>query len=186
MSPRYNRLPRGALIALVALWVAVVLAALPARAAEPAQVTLKVQMGSDGVFRATAQVVDAKGAPASEVPVVFRVRTTFGWLSVGKGATDASGRTQVRLPATVRPGEITAEAGDDGQVRATVRFGEGKLAEPAVRPGRDVLSSLSPQPGFISPYPVPLQVALLGVILGGIWTTYGYMIWLLSRIRTGR
>ena len=56
-------------------------------------------------------------------------------------------------------------------------------APPRIRPGRDALSRLSPQPGFISPYLVPLQVALLGLILGGIWTTYGYVVWLLLRIR---
>lgn len=49
-----------------------------------------------------------------------------------------------------------------------------------------MLRDLSPQPGFISPYPVPLQVVLLAVILGGIWTTYGYIVWLLSRIRGAR
>ncbi|MDR7519901.1 MAG: hypothetical protein QN123_10085 [Armatimonadota bacterium] len=58
--------------------------------------------------------------------------------------------------------------------------------DPAIRPGRYVLRDLSPQPGFISPYPVPLQVVLLAVILGGIWTTYGYIVWLLSRIRGAR
>lgn len=58
--------------------------------------------------------------------------------------------------------------------------------EPRVRPGREVLSALSPQPGFISPYLVPTQVMLLALVLGGIWTTYGYVAWLLSRIRSGR
>ncbi len=53
---------------------------------------------------------------------------------------------------------------------------------PATRPGRDVLRSLTPQPEFISQYPVP-QLLTLGMILGGIWTTYTYLVLLLARIR---
>jgi CHASE1-domain containing sensor protein len=132
-------------------------------------------------------VADAKGAPVVGAPVVIKVRVAFGWLSIARASTDQAGRARVDLPATLRSGEVSAEAGDDGQARAAVRFGEETLRRQlVVRPGRDALSALSPQPGFISPYPVPLQVALLGLILGGIWTTYGYVVWLLSRIRGAR
>ncbi len=183
MPPRCSRMIRRGLTLLLGFWVTFALAALPAQAAEPARVTVSVDSGSKGAFRVTADVVDANGEPVASAPVVLKARTTFGWLSIAKASTGATGRVEATLPATLRSGEISAEAGDDGQVRATVRFGEGKFAAPSVRPGRDALSSLSPQPGFISPYPVLLQVALLVVILGGIWTTYGYVGWLLSQIR---
>lgn len=184
MSPRHSRLMRRGCIAACAwLLAAVSLAVLPAQGAEPATVTVRVAEQSGGALQVTAVVADAKGAPLAGAPVVIKVRVAFGWLSIARASTDQAGRARVDLPATLRSGEVSAEAGDDGQVRATVRFGEGTLRQPAVRPGRDALSALSPQPGFISPYPVPLQVALLGLILGGIWTTYGYVVWLLSRIR---
>lgn len=186
MFPRYSRRIRAAAFAFAGLWIALVLAVLPARAAEPAKVTVKVEPGADGAFRVTAVVVDARGAPVVDARVAFKVRTTFGWLAIAETPTDATGRTQVNLPTTVRPGEVTAEVGDEGQVRATILLGQGKPGEPAVRPGRDVLTELSPQPGFISPYLVPMQVALLGLILGGIWTTYGYVAWLLWQIRGAR
>jgi hypothetical protein len=180
---RHNRLARGILVASIGAWIAGGLLVAQVLAEEPDKVTLTVEAGSNGTFRITAEVVDAGGAPVADVPVLLQVRTTFGWLSVARGVTDAAGRIQATLPAGLRVREIAAEAGDEGSIRTSVRFGERKFGEPAVRPGREALSGLSPQPGFISPYPVPLQVALLAVILGGIWSTYGYVVWLLSRIR---
>jgi hypothetical protein len=143
---------------------------------------MKAAPTPDGRLGVTAIVVDATGAAVANTPVVLKIRTTFGWLPVAKGTTDASGRVQVTLPPSLRAGEIAAEAGEDAQVSASIRIGKGTIREPAVRPGRDALRDLSLQPGFISPFPVPTQVGLLAVILGGIWATYGYVVWLLGRI----
>lgn len=185
MSPRERRVGWERAAGLLAVWIGVALLALPVGAAEPNRVTARVEEGTRGGLLVTATVVDARGEPAADVPLVLKVRTTFGWLSLARGFTDAAGRIQAGLPPTLRAGEVVAEAGDEGEVQAVVRFGEARPVEPALRPGREVLRDLSPQPGFISPYPVPLQVALLAVILGGIWATYGYIVWLLSRIRAG-
>jgi len=166
----------------------VALAAMPARVegAEPARVLLRAQAASDGTVRVTAIVVDARGAPVAEVPLIFKARTTFGWLTLLETSTGKDGTARTTLAAGTTPGEIAVEAGEDGTVRAAILVGERKAAPLRIRPGRDVLRGLSPQPGFISPYPVPLQVTLFGIILGGIWTTYGYVVWLLGRIRQGR
>ncbi len=185
MSLCHSRRLRRLVVLLAWLCIALGLSAQPARAAEPAKVTVRVATAPDGTLQIMAIVVDAKGAVVAGTPVVLNVRTTFGWLPVAKATTDAGGRVQVTLPPSLRAGEITAEAGEDAQVSTSIRLGNGILREPTVRPGRDPLSTLSPQPGFISPYPVPIQVAFLGVILGGIWTAYGYVVWLLSRIRAG-
>ena len=166
----------------------VALAAMPARVegAEPARVLLRAQAASNGTVRVTAIVVDARGAPVAEVPLIFKARTTFGWLTLLETSTGKDGTARTTLAAGTTPGEIAVEAGEDGTVRAAILVGERKAAPLRIRPGRDVLRGLSPQPGFISPYPVPLQVTLFGIILGGIWTTYGYVVWLLGRIRQGR
>jgi hypothetical protein len=171
---------------LAGLWLALVLAAPPASAAEPAKITVAVEPVTGGRLGIITVVVDARGAPVADAPVVVKVRTTFGWLPAGQASTDAAGRAQVDLPATLRLEELSVEAGDEGQARTTLRLSQARPVAPRVRPGGDVLSDLSPQPGFISPYPVPLQVMLLVVVLGGIWTTYGYVAWRLSRIRSGR
>lgn len=166
----------------------IALAVTPAwgAAAEPARVLLQAQAAPNGTVRVTATVVDARGAAVAEVPVVIKARTTFGWLTLLEAPTRKDGTVQVTLAPGAVPAEIAVEAGEDGTVRAAVLLGRKETVPPRIRPGRDVLRGLSPQPGFISPYPVPLQVALVGAILGGIWTTYGYVVWLLLRIRRVR
>lgn len=154
-----------------------------ALAAEPAALTLAVQIRDDGTTLVTGRVTDAKGAPAPGVLVAFQVQTAFGWLLVAEVKTDRTGEARVVLPRT-RAGEIRAEAEDgDTTLRAAKWIDRVSPPAPATRPGRDVLSGLSPQPGFISPYPVPLEVAILALALGGIWMTYAYLVSLLVRIR---
>ncbi|MDQ7827391.1 MAG: carboxypeptidase-like regulatory domain-containing protein [Armatimonadota bacterium] len=168
------------------VWLGLAVAALfacPAWAAEPARITLEVA-GLEDARWIMAVVTDATGAPVPEALIVFKARTTFGWLLLEERSTDAAGRARMGLPAGVRATAIRAESADIGQVHATVRVGGPSPATPRVRPDRDVLRALSPQPGVISPYPVPAQVALLAAVLGGIWATYGYVAWLLWRIRT--
>lgn len=54
--------------------------------------------------------------------------------------------------------------------------------EPRARPGVETLESISPQPGLVSPYPPVLEVAFLVVIVGGVWITYGYVVYQVYRI----
>lgn len=153
-------------------------------AAEPAALTLAVQSQEDGTILVIGRVTDSDGNPASEVPVTFQVRTTFGWLLVAEVTTDRTGAARVVLPQMPRSGEIAAEAGDgEKTVHAAKWIDHAAPPAPAIRPGADVLSRLSPQPGFISPYPAPLEVAILALILGGVWSTYAYLVSLLVKIR---
>lgn len=154
-------------------------------AAPPARVVLRAQATPDGTVQVTAKVVDGRGAGVAEVPVVLKARTAFGWLTLRETTTRKDGTAQVTLAPGAVPSEIAVEAGEDGNLTAAIRMGEKTAVAPRIRPGRDVLTRLSPQPGFISPYPVPLQVALLGLILGGIWTIYGYVGWMLVRMAKG-
>lgn len=167
-------------------FLAVMLLAPPAEGAEPARVLLRAQAVAGGAVQVTATVVDARGAPVAQAPLVFKRRTAFGWLTVLETSSGKDGTAQMTLPAGRGPGEIAVEAGEEGIVRAVVVVGEREAPPPAVRPGRNVLLGLSPQPGFISPYPVPMQAVLFGLILGAIWSTYGYVVWQLLRIRRDR
>ncbi len=170
---------------LLACAAAVLLAAPPAQGAEPARVVLQTRTMPDGTIRLTATVVDGRGDPVAESPVIFKARTTFGWLTLAETVSGKDGTAQVTLPAA-RAGEVTVEVGEEGTVRAAVLIGAPIPPRPRIRPGRDVLRGLSPQPGFISPYPVTLQVGLFGGVLAGVWITYGYVVWLLLRIRRER
>ncbi len=170
---------------ITSLIVAVALTA-PAAAAAPARVTLAVEALLGGGAHVTATVTDARGSPMGDVAVTLRAKTTFGWLRVAAGTTDRRGQMHAVLPASSRFAEIVAEAGEAETLQAAVRLEQGPMSAPGVRPGRAALAPLSPQPGFISPYPVPVLVLLLSVILGGIWVTYGRVVFLLVQIRRGR
>jgi len=165
------------------LWlvIALVLAVNSVHAAAAA-LKLAAQRSPDGTVLA-ATVTDAGGSPVAGAAVTFKVRTTFGWLVVGETATDPAGRAAVTLPFTSRPTEAAVEVEQEsGLLRAAILLERAPLAEPAIRPGRDVLKQLSPQPGLISPYPVP-QMFFLGLIVGGVWLTYAYVVSLLVKIR---
>ncbi len=177
---------RGCCAALIGVLLLILTFAVPALAAGSMSMTLTVQTLPAGTVRVTATVTDARGAPVPEVSVIVRAKTTFGWLKLTERSTDPRGQISADVPASSRFEEIVAEAGDANTVQAAVRLEQGQPAVPAVRPGYDRLARLSPQPGFISPYPVPLQVLLLGIILGGIWATYGYLVSLLVQIRRAR
>jgi hypothetical protein len=172
-------------VAMLWLVVTLILAVAPVHAAEATALTLTAQRSPGGTVLAAA-VTDAGGAPVAGAAVTFKVRTTFGWLVVGETATDPAGRAAVTLPSTSRPTEAAVEVEQEsGLLRATILLEKAALADPAIRPGRDVLRQLSPQPGLISPYPVP-QMLFLGLIVGGVWLTYAYVVSLLVKIRWAR
>lgn len=157
--------------------------AISAAAGEPSLVNVIATPQTNGTTLVTTTITDAGGAPVPDVAVTMRAKTRFGWLVLADRTTDQAGRVLVTLPPSSRYGELAVEAGDEGNLRAAIRLNPPTSREPAVRPGRDIISRLSPQPGFLSPYPHPLQVGLLGLILGGIWITYAYIVALLVKIR---
>lgn len=56
----------------------------------------------------------------------------------------------------------------------------------ASRPGPDQLRAVATRPEFVSPYP-PLRLAAgLGLVLGAVWLTYGYVLYQVWRIARQR
>jgi hypothetical protein len=106
--------------------------------------------------------------------------------ALGDTITDHIGQANVALSHMPRSGEITAEA-DAGvrTLRAAIWIDRSPPPAPRTRPGYDTLSVLSPQPGFISPYP-PAPILFVAILLGGIWTTYVYLVSLLLRLKRAR
>lgn len=175
-----RRLRRLACVLVLAIMASAVVA-LASAAAEPARVALVLVSAPDGVLRVAATVSDGAGKPLAGATVTFRAKTTFGWLTLGEATTDHAGKAAVVVPSA-QYSEVSAETGDESPASAAILVRRDASPRPDRRPGRDALHDLSPQPGFISPYPVP-QMAIPALILGGIWTTYGYIIMLLARIR---
>lgn len=177
--------PSRAILApvVVALLAMLVLALVPvAGAGEPARISLSREPDPSGAVRLLARVTDSAGGAVEGTAVTVLGRTAFGWLMLGEAETDARGTAAFTLPPGQAIAEVTAQAGEDQNIRAVLALIPGERGIPAKRPGRDVLRTLSPQPGFISPYPPP-QLLILGVILGGIWLTYGFLVLHLVRIR---
>lgn len=179
---------RRSAVATSILAAAVVLLLSGAAAAEdPFRIMLATRSAPDGRTILTATVLDAQGAPAPDVTIVFKAQTLFGWLHFMDGATDAAGRAAAELPPALRAHTVVVEAGDDSPVRAVLRGAPVESgAAPRVRPGREVLREISPQPGLISPYPIPLQVGLLAFLLGGVWAGYAYVVSALVKLWKGR
>src|SRR3972149_4185205 len=115
------------LLSLVVCGVlAAIVAALPVRvaAAEPARVLLRAQAAPNGTVQVTAKVVDARGAPVAEVPLIFKARTTFGWLTLLETSTDPAGTARTTLAAGDPAGGRAAGARGEGALRAATPGGE--------------------------------------------------------------
>lgn len=172
-----RRRPDVLLLVLLLLTVG----AAPAPAA-PAKISLARETDDTGSTRIVATVADAAGAAVASTAVSFSVRTAFGWLRVAEMNTDANGTAALTLEPTMRYPELLAQAEEVPDVRAGLRLAQGERPGPVRRPGRGILRALSPQPGFLSPYP-PVQILFVAALLGGIWGTYAYLVLLLARIR---
>lgn len=157
--------------------VIIALAAIPLLAtgsdAGGATLSLSAEPVPDGI-EATATVTDPQGRAVSGAEIVFLRRTTFGWLEVARMTTGADGtvRAVLGLPrGAVHEIKAIAE-GEDYTVQRVLRLDPSVEGGPRIRPGEVALEALSPQPGFISPYPpARLLVTLLPVLLG-VWITY--------------
>jgi len=174
MRRRYRWAVAGWLMPILLVGVAGAVAA-----GTPAKIGLTRQTGADGLARITAVVTDADGKPVGGTAVTFRVKTAFGWLTVAEVESRSDGTAVIVLPPTSLHAEINADAGEGGVGTLAVSVAR---PEPTVRPGRGMLGTLSLQPGLISPYPPP-QILFVALILGGIWTTYAYLVFLLARLR---
>ena len=163
----------------------VAVTAAGAEGGEPARISLVTQVQMDGSTRLVAAVSDGAGAPVAGAAVTFLARTAFGWLRLAEEDTGAAGTASFTLGAPVGYTEVQAQAGDTAALRAGLLLAQAEEREPVRRPGLDALRGLSPQPGFLSPYP-PVQILFVAVLLGGIWTTYAYLVSLLVRMKRAR
>lgn len=169
----------SACLLLVAVTAAV------AEGGAPARISLVAQVQMDGSTRLVATVRDGVGAQVAGAPVTFLARTAFGWLRLAEVDTGALGTASFTLSAVPPYSEVQARAGDGDALQAGLLLALPPARDLVRRPGLDVLRGLSPQPGFLSPYP-PVQILFVAALLGGIWTTYVYLVSLLVRMKRAR
>lgn len=140
------------------------------------QMELTLVQVSGGDLVARAALKDDKGAPLVKKPIVFnQVSTLGGRFSLATVETNEQGLAVYYYP--IKEGEsvrIEATFEGEGGRAASAALGEAALA------GGKELESLAA--GLLSPTPPLGLVVIIGVVVGGVWLTYGYVISLLLQI----
>mgnify|MGYP000280096466 CR=1 FL=1 len=154
----------------------VIKAAKPRATGAPTSLTLELRPRDDGSLLARATLLDAGGGPLTNAPIVFTQRTALGGdLVLGRPTTMEDGGAVVKIPATGSEAiRVTAAfEGGDGLAYAEA-YGE------ITAPGQP----MAHQPGPLAAPTAPPALALtLLIVLGGVWTTYGFVVVQLVRIR---
>jgi mono/diheme cytochrome c family protein len=148
------------------------------------RLSLKQSNGAQGETLVTATLLDPD-KPVSGVKIVLTRPTTFGTIQVGSRKTDSRGEASFTLPAL--PGnarEVVAAFAGDSTLSAST--GRVTLEPPAVETNstaanynpRDVRLTveepvLVTDGSLISPKPPLGLVAILAVVVGGIWAIFG-------------
>ncbi|MCL5047159.1 MAG: hypothetical protein M1598_10370 [Actinobacteria bacterium] len=151
--------------------------AVPPMTPGPMDTVLRVTVAKtdDQTVTATATLTDTGGKPIPGMMVTLVRRTAFGQLDLGSLKTDKNGTVKAEVPAA--PGQ---------EISVTTRFTGNKMWKSAEAAGQ---VSIPPKPadirpgGLTTPYPNPWFVALLGIVVGGIWSTYAWVFYTLGRIR---
>jgi mono/diheme cytochrome c family protein len=168
---------------------------------QPVSLSLNLAPTAGGAVIARAQAQDQDGQPVVGTVVQFRLRTALGGvLPLALATTDAQGQAEARLQLG-EGRQVTLEAalegneGQQGLASATAAAGRAAIASapsgqkslgPAIAytslqiPGLLQLEPLGT--GLTSPTPPVALVAFLGVLVGGVWITYGYVLYQVYRI----
>lgn len=142
---------------------------------EPISTTLALSVVPSGERTGTieARLTGAAGEGLSGKAVNFSRATSFGTLDLGEVTTDSAGVARLDIP--LAPGQ---------EIKVSARFaGTAELA------GAESTAAFSVPPapvvdrrGLTTRYPNPWFVALLALVVGGVWFTYGFVFWTVGRI----
>lgn len=148
-------------------------ASAPARAGPAPKVT--VASTTEEGKRMIAVTVTLNSKPLEGAKVNFLVERSFGWLSIGKDDTDDAGTAAVKFPAGL-PGGGNGMLHVVAQVAPAARYGAASgeaviAADTIVQPDPDPF----PRALWAPRAPIPL-ILTLAVALGGVWTTYLFVI----------
>ena len=174
MPGRWRQVTLAILLSLTLPTMALAASATPRPlAAAPTQLTLTLTQ-SGGTAVAKAVLRDATGRPLRKGEVTFLRKTTFGQVTLATDTTGFDGDVSTNF--AVYPGQsvqVTAQYGGGpglGASQAKAQF---------ILPPAPILRTL----GIYSQVPNPWYIAILVVVLGGIWSAYGYALALIRRIR---
>ncbi len=148
----------------------------PKATGAPVSLTLDLTPRDDGSVLARATVQDASGNPIANAPVIFTLHTSLGGdLVLGAPTTMEGGSAVLKIPAT-----------GSEKLRITASFEGGygfayaEASSETTAPGLPMRH----EPGPLSAPTAPPALALaLLVVLGGVWATYGFVVYQIVRIR---
>jgi hypothetical protein len=137
---------------------------------------LELTLGEDGSVLARATLQDSKGNPVAGQPIIFNQQTSVGSeLELGTLVTGDDGSALVSIPAV---------AGQDLEVTAESEGGNGigftRVAANLTVPG---VPDAHPVGALSSATPPPILALILLIVLGGVWATYGAVVYQVFRIR---
>jgi len=144
----------------------------------PTFLTLELIPGEDGSVLARATLHDSKGSPVAGQPIIFKQQTSVG------------GVLELATLVTIEDGSalvsIAAVAGQELEVIAEFEGGNG-IAFTQVVANLTVPGTPDAHPVGVlsSATPPPMLVLILLIVLGGVWTTYGTVVYQVFRIRRG-
>lgn len=148
-----------------------------APAPAPTQLALRLERNGANQARAVAVLTEPGGQPLQSAAITFMRKSTFGQVSLATVRTNRAGMAAADLP--ISPGQ-------DVNVTATFRGSKSwgpseagaNLSVPAVAVSRSA--------GLYTQRPNPWFLAILLVVVGGVWLTYALVFFLLFRLSRAR
>jgi len=150
----------------------------PKATGAPTSLTLDLQPRDDDSLLARAILVDARGSPMANFPVAFTLHTVLGGdLVLSTPTTMENGSAVVKIPARGSE-QVKVTASFEGGNGFAYAEASGEIAAPG--------QPMEHQPSALSAPTAPPVLALaLLMVLGGVWATYGYVVYQVICIRRG-
>ncbi|HYF90610.1 MAG TPA: hypothetical protein VD969_00035 [Symbiobacteriaceae bacterium] len=154
--------------------------AAPGAKAEPqgprgaTALTFTLSAKTDQSAVALAVLTGTDGKPIGRAPVQFSRKTTFGTQNLGTVNTDDKGQAQ--LDVQTYPGQ---------QVSMRAQFAGNDALAPTVAQAAISVPAAAAQPldPLLTPRPNPWLVLGLGIVAGGVWFTYGWVYYMVGRLK---
>jgi cytochrome c553 len=165
------------------------------RVSIPTKMTLVQSATADGRPVLSVNLKEDHGNPVSGVAIAFTRNTMFGVVELGTAKTDAAGNATFiadNLPEQSREVIATFKGEkdrDSSEAKIAVELPATAAAAHDVDPSNVRLDIdeplLPPEGGLITPNPPLLPVTLFLVVVGGVWTVYGYVVYQIYGILQG-
>jgi hypothetical protein len=157
--------------------------AAPASASQPAaQPTVSLSIVTDEGQNQVRATVKLNDRPLENAAIVFSVRRTFGNLVIGNDTTLDDGTAQTRFPQGL-PGGAKGELQLLADVKSTDKYTAAR-GEMTIGGGVVVPPVTDPFPrAFWAPHAPFWLIASITVLLGGVWTTYLFVVTQVLAIR---